>query len=157
MILTIKTVTQEQGDYGQYRKVVGIDADGKEVTKNVGDKFQDKWPLLQENATVEFKVVQRNNKWFIADIIPVALPEATVPYTAPPALPTSNDGKPSEPTAKPEIKPSPQEVGLFYKELGLWLREDKLDMTKPINKALNTKYWIQLLLAVGVKTEKKEG
>lgn len=52
---------------------------------------------------------------------------------------------------------SPQERGMFYKEIGEWLRSGKFDMSKPINQALHAKYWAQLLIAVDIKSESKEG
>ena len=36
-----------------------------------------------------------------------------------------------------------------------WLRADKLDLMKPINKTLNAKYWTQMLVALEIKKEKK--
>ena len=68
MLVTIQTVSQESGDFGEYVKVVGVQPNGKETTKNVSDRFKDKWSLLQGGNTVDFKMVQKNNKWQIVDI-----------------------------------------------------------------------------------------
>ena len=98
MILTIKSATLEAGDYGDYIKAIGVDGNGKEVTKNIGEKFKDKWDLLQENATVNIKMVQRQNKWYVDGIEPIEIEvdetkitgqQKTVLRIEPPKLPKS--------------------------------------------------------------------
>lgn len=76
MLVTIKTVEKADGDYGEYIKVTGFDGNGKETFKNVSSKFEDRWPLLKPNATVEFKMKKKDNKWVINDIIPAEFPSS---------------------------------------------------------------------------------
>ncbi len=72
MIVTIKNAEVTTGDYGEYVKVTGVDGTGKEVSKNVSEKFRGKWGLLVDGATLEFKMVEsKDNKWQITDILPV--------------------------------------------------------------------------------------
>jgi hypothetical protein len=63
MIVTIKSAEKLSGDYGEYIKISGI-SNNKEITKE----------LLKENATVEFVMVQKNNRWNIDDIKTIELP-----------------------------------------------------------------------------------
>jgi len=70
MILTIKSVEEKTGDYGDYLQVKGFDGNGKEQTKNFGDKWREKWGLLLENTTVEVKLKKtEGGKWVIDDIL----------------------------------------------------------------------------------------
>ncbi len=143
MIITIKSVTEESGDYGDYRKVIGVDGDGKEITKNVGDRWKDKWGLLQENATVNFKMIQKNNKWVINDIIPVGdeLPPSTKPYVT-------------------ETKAAPQEIGMWWKEMGEMLRAGPpagIDSTTPAGKLMRSAYYAQMMSVLGIEIKDKEG
>jgi hypothetical protein len=71
MIVVIQSVEQEFTKNGaEYRKVTGVDGNGKQTTKNVFDNLQDKWGLLQENATLEFKMEKKGQFWNVADITP---------------------------------------------------------------------------------------
>jgi len=128
MIVTIKSITTEHGDYGEYRKVTGIDDKGKEVTKNVGDRFQDKWDLLQEGATLDFKMTQKDKKWYIADIIPIteSLPSPTK-STILPEHQAEIDKAIGEATVIKKLPEIPgQEIGMTVKEIGDMIRTEKL-------------------------------
>ena len=80
MILTIQTVSQEFTKSGaEYRKVTGVTGDGKQTTKSVFDHLKDKWELLQENATLDFTMVQKGQFWNVTDINLIGLPSPTEP------------------------------------------------------------------------------
>lgn len=100
MIITITKAEKLKGDYGEYVKVAGFDGKGNEIAKNVSAKFEDKWDLLKENATLEFKMVQgKDKKWNIADI--------TVP-NLPPSIPLEVKPKAqalSPPPVKSQVPP----------------------------------------------------
>ena len=122
MIIMVKTAERMTGDYGEYVKVSGSDGDGKPVNKNVSEKFKDKWELLVENALLEFKMVQKDNKWNIADIIPASeqpLPPAVKPETH------HEEGKPPE-KILPAKEVAPQAIGMMTKEIGDMIRANKL-------------------------------
>ena len=51
--------------------------------------------------------------------------------------------------------PAPQEVGMWWKELGEMLRAKDIDMTKPAGKAMRTAYYAQMLSVLDIKIEDK--
>jgi len=118
MILTIKSATLEAGDYGDYMRVAGVDDNGKEVTKNIGEKFKNKWALLQENATVNIKMVQRDKKWYVDGIEPIEIEVDGTKIT-------EQQVKPSE----PKVAIAPQAIGMCTKEIGDMIRAKYL---KPV-------------------------
>lgn len=149
MIVTITKVEQLTGDYGEYRKVTGIDGKGKEVTKNVSNRFEDKWDILRENRAVDFKMTQKDNKWYVADIKQLELP----PSTEPEILSEHQD------VIDRAIKPqevSGQERGMWWKELGEMLRAGDIDKTKPEGKLLRTAYYAKMLEVLNLKIKQKE-
>jgi len=75
MIITITKVEQAFASNGaEYQRVTGI-SEGKEVTKSVFDKLKDKWSLLKENSTLDFKMVKKGQFWNVEDINPIELPK----------------------------------------------------------------------------------
>ena len=52
-------------------------------------------------------------------------------------------------------KPAPQELGMWWKELGKMLRAKDIDMTKPAGKAMRTAYYAQMLSVLDIKIEDK--
>ena len=84
MIFTIKEVKEEFASNGsEYRKVTGVNDKGDVSTKNIFNNLEDKWPLLEENATVELKMEKSGKFWNVADISKVdlskALPDKPMP------------------------------------------------------------------------------
>jgi len=147
MILTIKTVEEIDGDYGRYLKVSGVDGKGKENTKNVGEKFEDKWGLLKENATVEFKMIQKDSKWYIDDIMPIKE-----------SLEEKQETR-KEPARKPQTDSRSAEIerNMFWKEMGEWLRLKEADKgADPFWMTLRTIYLAKMLDVLDIKIEKKE-
>ena len=125
MILTIKSATLEAGDYGDYMKVTGVDGNGKEVTKNIGEKFKDNWDLLQENATVNIKMVQRDRKWYVDSIEPIKIEIDETKIT-------EQQVEPVIVGARPRVI-SGEERGMWFKELGNRIGDGSLDKNYPKN------------------------
>ena len=71
MLVTITRVTQDFTKSGaEYLKVKGVTGDGKETTKSVFDNLKDKWPLLKEHATLDFKMEKKGQFWNVTNITP---------------------------------------------------------------------------------------
>ena len=128
MIVTIKEVTQEFTTKGaEYKKVMGYDGTGKQVTKNVFDNLSSKWPLLQEEKTLEFVMEKKGQFWNVTDIKEMG--------TLPPQEPKPMVGnalvqeavKQGGVVEKVTDKPlSGQEHGMLIKELGENIRGGQL-------------------------------
>ena len=56
--------------------------------------------------------------------------------------------------AKP-YQPAPQELGMWYKELGEMIRAKDIDTTKPSGKAMRTAYYAKMLSVLDIKIENK--
>lgn len=109
MIINITTVEQAfTKDGAEYRKVKGI-SDGREVTKSVFDNHKDKWELLKENATLDFKMVKKGQFWNVEDISIPNLPPPTKPMES-----TTLIGETEPPKVPPAETPPP--VGMPTKE-----------------------------------------
>ena len=141
MRITISSVEHITGDYGEYIKVTGIDDKGKEVFKNASEKFRDKWDLLKEGNSVDFKMVQRNNKWQVGDI---TLAEAQ-------QAPSS-----TRPTSKQTI--SGEERGMWWKEIGELIRSDKLEEVFGEKDApfIRKAYKLQAIASLGITAKKED-
>jgi hypothetical protein len=86
MIVTVKQAEEMDGDYGQFLKVTGVNDKGVQVFRNVSVQFKDKWEALkQPNAVFEFKMMQKNKKWIIEDIIPIGEKIQPIPSEPTPA------------------------------------------------------------------------
>ena len=145
MILTIKSATLEAGDYGDYMKVTGVDGNGKEVAKNIGEKFKDKWDLLQENATVNIKMVQRDRKWYVDSIEPIKIEIDETKITEQQAAVAA---KVEPPVTKPI---APQELGMWWKELGNRIGDGSLDKNYPKNAVrIKAAYYKKMSEVTGV-------
>ena len=148
MILTITKVTQEFTKTGaEYRKVTGNDKDGKETTKSVFDNLKFLWPLLVEGKEIELKLVQKGQFWNVINIKPADEP-----------WPEDTDlVEPKEVAKKPEPKtetkePAPQEIGMWWKEVGENYRASKLEGAT--GKAIMLAYWAKLFAVLGIEREK---
>lgn len=53
-------------------------------------------------------------------------------------------------------KPAPQEIGMWWKELGEMLRAKDIDITKPAGKAMRTAYYAQMLSVLPIEIKNKE-
>lgn len=50
------------------RKIKGITGDGREVTKTIFDRLQDKWPLLTANTELDLTMEKKGQFWNVVDI-----------------------------------------------------------------------------------------
>lgn len=125
MIIKITNVHQEFTKNGaEWMKVAGVDANGKETTKLVFDKHKNKWPLLVEGATLEFKMAKQGQFWNITDILPVETPP---PQSSQEVLPKDQkEINRARQEGKETNQPAPQAVGMLTKEIGDMIRADKL-------------------------------
>ena len=76
MIITItKVETAVASNGNEYMKVTGTASNRegvvRETTKNVLDNLKDKWPLLIENVTLDFKMEQKGKFWNVIGISPI--------------------------------------------------------------------------------------
>lgn len=58
--------------------------------------------------------------------------------------------------AETKPKPAPQELGMWWKELGEMLRAKDIDTTKPVGKQLRTVYYAQMLSVLDIKIEEEK-
>ena len=118
MIITLTKVEQSfTKDGAESRKVTGVTGDGRETTKLVYDRLANKWPLLQENATLDFKMVKKGTFWNIADINPLEPPEAEPHDKILPEHQKVIEEARAEVSGKHPAPPG-QQVGMWWKELG---------------------------------------
>ena len=69
MIITIQEIHQEFTKNGdEYIKIKGTTGDGKETTKSIFNNLKDKWHLLKQNATLDFKMEKKGQFWNVVDI-----------------------------------------------------------------------------------------
>jgi len=74
MLVTIQTIEQAFTKSGaEYYKVKGVTGDGKETTKSVFDNLKEAWPLLKENATLDFTMEKKGQFWNVTEIKPVKI------------------------------------------------------------------------------------
>lgn len=122
MIITITSVTQEFAKNGsEYRKVTGATGDGRETTKSIFNQLEEKWPLLVENATLEFVMEKRGQYWNVKDIKTVGdnLPVPAETKVVESAMPTEQEMQQVKDSLPP---PAPQAVGMCTKEIGDMIR-----------------------------------
>ena len=91
MIVTIQSISSEATKTGaEYKKVTGVTPAGKQTTKSVFDNLKAQWPLLKENATLDFKMQKNGQYWNVIEITVPNLPppqEANPAPDLPPPLP----------------------------------------------------------------------
>lgn len=150
MILTITKVSQEfTKDGAEYRKVSGVTDDGKETTKMVFNNLKFAWPLLDDENVVgkqlEFKMVQKGTFWNVINLKPADEPWPEQTDMVKPEEVATKEPKPEPP--KKEI--APQELGMWYKEVGEMYRAGKLE--GPTGKALMVAYWARMFTVIGVE------
>ena len=145
MFITITKVEKTQTQKGaDCLKVTGI-VDGKEVTKTIYGRVGGKWDLLQEGAYLEF-IFSDDAKW-VNDIL---LAEK------PPTLPSPITAKPISAEA-PKKSENPQELGMWYKELGNRIGDGSLEKDFPKSYTeIKTQYYRKMAEVTGVIFHKKE-
>ena len=150
MIITIKQSTRETGDYGDYLKVIGVDGQGKEVSKNVSQKFEGLWGKLNAKTTWDFKHIQKNNKWQLDTIVPIGdeLPPSTEVSVSPEHTP---------PPPTPPHQYAPQELGMWWKELGNRIGDGSLERDYPkAHVRVKGQYYKRMSEVTGVNFKNKE-
>ena len=152
MIVTITKVEKVVGDYGEYVKVTGVDGNGKETFKNVSSKFTDKWELLKEHATIDFKMVKKDNKWAIADIIPIGEQIHAAEPPPPPEAPKPEGSETQRASWGPPKTIPGQQIGMTVKEVGDMIRSKSLVSTFGLDAAneLLTWYRGQIIGTTGI-------
>lgn len=121
MKITISEVEQAFTKTGaEYVKIKGVTTEGRELTKSVFDNLADKWELLTEGALLDFKMQKSGQFWNVVDITPAEMPPPQEPQ-----IPTSH---PDEPHIE---KFAPQEIGLWWKELGARISDGALERDWP--------------------------
>lgn len=137
MIVTISQISQEFTKNGaEYRKITGATGDGKETTKSIFDNLQDKWGLLKEGATLNFKMVKKGQFWNVEDINPVELPP---PQPHDGVLPEHQDEIDKARTSV--TPPAPQAVGMMTKETGDMIRAGMLESVFGKETAVELTKW----------------
>ncbi len=150
MILTITKVEQGFTKNGaEFKKVTGVTDEGQEVTKSIFDNLKFLWPLLVEGKDIELKLVKKGQFWNVINMKP-----ANEPW--PEETDAVKPGEVATPKPKPEPKKeiAPQEVGLWFKEVGELYRAGKLE--GEIGKAIMKVYWARLFYVLGITIEKPE-
>ena len=163
MIITItKVETAETTNGNEYRKVTGTatnrEGEVRETTKSVLDNLKDKWPLLVENATLEFKMEKKGQFWNVIDIKPITRED--LPAERPPPEPIQKetgrvDTARVEQQAQ-ENQPDARTLDIHrqvaVKEIGELWRCGHITEDDAVNKKLIAWYmnWIYKTVGIGV-------
>jgi len=116
---------------------------GEEV--KIGEKRSHLHELFQQGKGVMLHWETYKNRTYVADakLVEGKLPEAVKPDSPPPQ------------EDEPRVKPVPQELGMWWKELGEMIRSGDIDMTKPAGKGMRTAYYAKMLSVLDIKIEDK--
>jgi len=158
MIATVVSVSEEFTSKGApYKKVMVVDGQGKETTKNVFSGLEEKWPLLEEGKTLDFKMEKKGQFWNVIDIIPAG--EQLKPPQQPQVLQEHKkvvaDAKPSEDPPRDSAPIAPQEQGMWFKEIGELYRAGLIKKDSPEGLALIAIYFARMKKVMGIETEKR--
>lgn len=161
MIVTITKVEEAKTRNGDdYLKVTGIDVKSqKESFKNIFSNLKEKWGLIKEGRTLEFKMVQTykdgKSNWNVDNILEIGSEQLPPPQTPP--LPEQGNPPPEEiQTSRAKYDPSGQERGMWWKQLGDDLRSGHIDRSKPFGKALRAQYFTEMFRVLDIHIEHKE-
>ena len=151
MIGTVVSVKEEFTTKGDpYKKVEVLDGTGKQTTKNIFSQLEDKWPLLENGKTLEFKMEKKGQFWNVVDIFMPELPE---PKPAGAPLP-AQQREIEKATADPRQRSIEYEVA--FKECGELYRAGFLsDQGNPGERALLAMYKNELWRRMGLAEEFK--
>jgi len=147
VIATVVSVAEEFTQKGApYKKVTVVDGTGKQTTKNIFSQLEDKWDLLEDGKTLDFKMEKKGQFWNVVDITKPNLPP---PQSDKAVLPEHQKeiDRAQEP---PKKERNPQEVGLAYKILSELYVHGFIDEDKPDGKELvmRLKMWLKDVLLV---------
>ncbi len=77
MIATVVSVREDFTSKGaEFKKVEVVDGQGKTTTKNIFDNLSEKWGLLEDGKTLDFKMEKKGQFWNVVDITVPTLKEA---------------------------------------------------------------------------------
>ncbi len=113
----------------------------------IGEKRSHLHDLFQQGKAVMLHWATYKNKPYVSDAKAVEgeLPPSTKPESPPP----------QQREELPKVKPAPQELGMWWKELGEMIRAKDIDTTKPSGKAMRTAYYAKMLSILDIKIENK--
>ena len=123
-------------------------AGGGDEVKIAGKRKQ-LHPLFQQGKAVMLHWETYMNRPYVSD---AKLVEGELPApTKPEILPEHQ----AEIDKALKGKPAPQELGMWWKELGEMIRAKDIDVTKPAGKALRAAYYAKMLSILDLKIEDK--
>lgn len=141
-VVTVAEREQKSGTQGPYLRVVTHDDKGKQWTYNIFDQAD--WNMWQVNAVlkIEYEISGNFRNIKSAEVV--------------------TEDALAQQMAQTQIRatePAPQELGMFWKELGMWLRlwEQKPKAERPKNyEQIKTLYFAQMWSVLPIKSSKKE-
>jgi len=149
MLVTITKVEQNFTKNGaEYQKVTGVTDSGQETTKSIFDNLKDKWPLLQEHATLELKLEKKGQFWNVIGLNKVLQQEPPIE-----AMEETSAVNPDAPHPPPPL-PAPARsysdgaaIGMVTNRIGAHIDNNTLEIVfgKKIGAELMTWYRGQIL------------
>ena len=134
----------------------------KKVTDKTGKTFnvkygregalKAKWPLLVPGTAIEITWGEYNSKPFVKDFKVVAEAQEVAKLPAQKAA-----SPPLQPGEEAVFKSKDQQIAehVWWKELGMMLRANDIDVTKPIGKGIRAAYYAQMMSILDIKIENK--
>ena len=111
---------------------------------NIFDKaMMDKCEEAQANKLAVHYTKEKKGNYF--NIVTLELVRDGLPPPVKPESPPLQEGEEST------YHPAPQEVGMWWKELGEMLRAKDIDMTKPAGKLMRTAYYAKMMSVLDIK------
>jgi len=117
MIITITDVESaftKNGD--EFKKVKGVTDKGQETTKSIFNNLQNKWGLLEENATIDLKLEKKGQFWNVVDVLPCEFPEPQEPV--PPENYPDKEVTSTATAVKEPVSPTAETPESTEKEMG---------------------------------------
>lgn len=135
-VIVIATTQQDQ-----YGNLIVTDKAGNKI--KIGEKRSQLHGLFQQGKAIRLHWEVYKNKQYVADatLVEGELPEPTTPYVT-------------------ETKAAPQEIGMWWKEMGEMLRTAPpagIDPTTPAGKLMRSAYYTQMMSVLGIEIKDKEG
>jgi len=137
-------VTREDG----YGNLWVTPAGGGEEVK-IGEKRSQLHPLFEQGKAVMLHWETYKNRPYVSDAKAV---EGELPGPQPSGEMLEEHKEVIAEVVK--VKPAPQEIGMWWKELGEMIRAKDIDITKPAGKAMRIAYYAQMLSVLPIKIEK---
>lgn len=119
-----------------------------EITDTAGKKYgifahRDKWAIIQDGFNVKL-IGEQKGQFFNTEDFELVAPDVTPPGQVPSLA------------AKPLPEHAPQEIGMWWKEVGEMIRAGKIDKATVEGKALITFYYLKMFDVIGFSIKKKE-